>query len=121
MKRFRASSRPSLARLPVDDGQHDDAEVDLQLRVLVQVVENDFGLLAALQFEDDAHAVAVALVADVGDAFELLFVDQSGRVLDQAGLVHLVGKLGDDDRFAVFADLLGSSLGANLQRAAARR
>ena len=43
---------------------------DLQLRVLVQVVEDDFGLLAALQLEHDAHAVAVALVADVGDAFD---------------------------------------------------
>ena len=79
-----------LARLPVDDGQHDDAEADLQLRVLVEVVEDDLGLLAALQFEDDAHAVAVALVADVGDAFELLLVHQRGGLLDQARLVHLV-------------------------------
>ena len=60
-----AVDQAQLARLPVDDRQHDDAEADLQLRVLVQVVEHDFGLLAALQLEHDAHAVAVALVADV--------------------------------------------------------
>ena len=52
-----------LARLAVDDGEHDDAEADLQLGVLVEVVEHHLGLLAALQLEDDAHAVAVALVA----------------------------------------------------------
>ncbi len=94
------------ARLSVDDGQHDDAEVHLHLRVLVQVVQNDFGLLAALQLEDDAHAVAVALVADFGDAFELLLVDQRSGVLDQARFVHLVRNLGDDDGFAVLAHVL---------------
>ena len=73
-----AVDQAQLARLAVDDRQHDDAEADLQLRVLVQVVEHDFGLLAALQLEHDAHAVAVALVANVGDAFDLLFVDQRG-------------------------------------------
>ena len=57
-----------LARLPVDDGQQDHAEVDLHLRVLVQIVQHHFGLLAALQLEHDAHAVAVALVADFRDA-----------------------------------------------------
>ena len=70
MKYLMHVDQAQLARLPVDDGQHDDAEADLQLRVLVEVVEHDLGLLAALQLEHDAHAVAVALVADVGDAFD---------------------------------------------------
>ena len=97
MKRLMHVDQAQLARLAVDDGQHDDAEADLQLRVLVEVVEDHFGLLAALQLEHDAHAVAVALVADFGDAFDLLLVDQRGGVLDQPRLVHLVGNLGDDD------------------------
>ena len=109
------------ARLAVDDGQQDHAEVDLHLRLLVQVVENDFGLLAALQLEHDAHAVAVALVADFGNAFELLFVDQAGGVLDQAGLVDLVGNLGDDDGFAILAHLFGGGFGAHFDGAAAVR
>ena len=70
MKHLMHLHQAQLARLPVDDGEHDDAEADLQLRVLVEVVEHHFGLLAALQLEDDAHAVAVAFVADVGDAFD---------------------------------------------------
>ena len=108
-----------LARLTADDGQHDDAEIDLELRVLVQVVQNDFGLLAALQFEDDAHAVAIALVANFRDAFDLLLVYQPGRSFDQARLVHLVRNLGDDDRFPVLAESFGGRFGAQLQRAAA--
>ena len=86
-----AVDQAEFARLAVDDGQHDDAEADLQLRVLVEVVEHDFGLLAALQLEDDAHAVAVALVADVGDALDLLVVDQRGGVLDQRDLFTWYG------------------------------
>ena len=113
--------QPHLARLPVDDRQQDHAEADLHLRVLVQIVEDDFGLLAALQLEHDAHAVAIALVADLGDAFELLLVDQTRRVLDQAGFVDLVGKLRDDDRLAILAHLLGLRLGAQLDGAAAVR
>ncbi len=108
-----------LARLPVDDGQHDDAEVHLQLGVLVEIVENHFGLLAALQLEDDAHAVAIALVANFRNAFDLFLVHQAGRGFDQPGLVHLVGDFGDDDGLAILAEFFGRGLGAQLERAAA--
>ena len=80
MKYLMHVEQAQLARLAVDDRQHDDAEADLQLRVLVEVVEDHLGLLAALQLEHDAHAVAVALVADVADAFDLLLVDQRADV-----------------------------------------
>ena len=73
MKYLMHVDQAELARLAVDDRQHDHAEADLKLRVLIEVVEDDFGLLAALQLEDDAHAVAVAFVADVGDAFQIFF------------------------------------------------
>ncbi len=43
-----------LARLPVDDRQHDHAEADLQLRMLVQVVEDNLRLLAPFQLKHDA-------------------------------------------------------------------
>ena len=113
--------QPHLARLPVDDRQQDHAEGDLHLRELVQIVQDDFGLLAALQLEDDAHAVAVALVADLGDAFEPLLVDQARRVFDQAGFVDLVRKLHHDDRLAILAHVLGLRHGAQLDGAAAVR
>ena len=76
-------------------------------------------LFVALDFDHDAHAVAVAFVANVGDAFDLLVVDQLGDVLDQVLFVHLIRKLGDDDVLAVFAALLDGGFRAHLERAAA--
>ena len=107
------------ARLAVDDRKLDDAEADLQLRVLVEVVENDLGLLAALQFEDDAHAVAIALIANFRDAFDLLLVDQRGGVFDQARFVDLVRNLGDDDVLAVPLPIGSMSALARILQAAA--
>ena len=72
-----------LARLPVDDRKHDHAEAGLKLGVLVEVVEHHLGLLAALELENDAHAVAVALVADVADALDALLVDRRRGLLDE--------------------------------------
>ena len=72
------------ARAAADDGERDDAEGLLQLRVLVEVVEDDLADLAALQLDDDAHAVAIGLVAEVGDALDGLVADQVGDALDAA-------------------------------------
>ena len=108
-----------LARLPVHDGQHDHAEVDLELGVLVEIVEDHLGLLAALQLEDDAHAVAIAFVANLGNAFQPLLVHQAGGRFDQARLVHLVRNFGDDNCLAVLAELFDGGLGAQLERAPA--
>ena len=93
-------------RLAVDQGQHDRAEGFLQLRVLVQVVEHDGGVDILLELDDDAHAAAVGLVADVGDALDAPLVHELGDLLDQARLVDHVGDLGDDDARARGAHLL---------------
>ena len=58
--------------------------------VLVEIVEDDVADLAALQVDDDAHAVAIGFVADVGDAFDRLLAHQFGDALDQPRLVDLV-------------------------------
>src|ERR1700722_2406482 len=107
------------ARLPIDDGEHDHAKVDLELGVFIKIVQNYFGLLAALQFKDDAHAVAIAFVANFGEAFQSLFVHQAGRRFDQARLVHLVRNFCNDDGLAILAELLDGGFGAQLERASA--
>ncbi|CAG0966414.1 partial DNA gyrase subunit A, partial [Anaerolineae bacterium] len=63
-------------RLSVDQRDHVHAEAVLQLRQLVEIVEDDLRDLAALELDDDAHAGLVRLVLQVGDAFDLLVVDQ---------------------------------------------
>ena len=87
-------------RLAVDERDHVDAEHGLERRLRVQVVQHHFGDFAALELDDDAHAVLVGLVAQVGDAVDLLVARQLGDALEQARLVHLVRQLGDDDGLA---------------------
>ena len=73
----------------------------LQRRVLVEIVQDDVGDLSAVQLDDDPHAVAIGLVAKVRDALDRLFPRQLGDLLDEPGLVDLIGDLGDDDRLLV--------------------
>ncbi len=103
-------------RPAADNRQHDDAEVLLQLRVLVQVVEDDVRDLAALQFDDDAHPIAVGFVANVRDPLDHLVADQIGDALLQPRLVHLIRDLVDDDLLAIAASLerFDLHLGAHL-------
>ena len=72
----------------------------------IELVQHHVGNGVALQLDDDAHAVAVALVAQIGDALDQLLAHAFGDALDHARLVHLVRHLGDDDRLALLAHLL---------------
>ncbi len=99
--------------------QHVDAEAGLQRRVAVELVEHDIGRGVALQLDDHAHAVAVALVAQIGDALDQLLAHAFGDALDHARLVDLIRHLGDDDRLALLAALLEMRLAAHHDRAAA--
>ena len=108
-----------LPGLAVEDGQEDHREAFLHLGVFVELVEDDLMLGAALELDDDAHAVAVGLVADVGDVVDDLFGDELGDALDEVGLVDLVGDLGDDDGLAAAGDGLEAALGAHHEAAAA--
>jgi hypothetical protein len=106
--------------LAVDERDHVDAEAVLQLRLLVEVVEHHLGHFTALQVDDHAHARLVALVLDVADALDLLFLHQLGDALEQRLLVHLVGDLVDDDRLALaFVDVLEVAFRAHDHAAAA--
>ena len=114
-----ASSSGSSLRLAVEHGQEDHGEAFLHLRVLVELVEHDLRLRAALELDDDAHAVAIALVAHVADVVDDFFVDQLGDALDELGLVDLVGDLGDDDRLFFLGQIFNGHLGAHQEAAAA--
>ena len=91
----------------VNNGEHVGAEVRLQRRVLVEVVENDLGDGVALQGDDDAHAdTGGGLVLDVGDATDAPVGNLLGDGGHQIVGVHLVGQFGDDDdsALALFLD-----------------
>src|SRR5205823_10719079 len=63
--------------------------------------------------DDDAHALTVALVADVRDAGKALPLHQIRDLLDQRGLVHRVRQLGHDDRLAAALAILDVGLRAH--------
>ncbi len=85
----------------VDEGHVVDAERGLHLGHLVELVEHHVGVGVALELDDDAHALVVALVVDVGDAVEFLVGHEVGYVADELGLVDVIGYLGYDDILVV--------------------
>ena len=108
------------ARLAVHQRHHVHAEAVLQLRQLVQVVEDDLRDFAALQLDHDAHAGLVRLVAQVGNAFEPFFADEFADPDEQIRLVHLVGNFVDDDGLAAaLVDVLDVRARANHDATAA--
>ena len=109
------------ARLAVDQRHHVHAEGVLQLRHLVQIVQDDVGDLATLELNHDPHTGLIRLIADFRNAFNLLFVDQLGNLLEQGALIHLIRQLVDDDRLAVagFIQIFEMGLGTHHHTTAA--
>jgi hypothetical protein len=91
------------SRLPVDDGEHDDAETRLHLRVGVELVQDHLRDGVPLQVHDDPHAVPVRFIPQVGDAFDLFEAHQGGDLLDETRFVHLIGQLRDNDALSLGA------------------
>ena len=94
----------------VHQGDVDGVEVGLQRRLLVEVVEHHLRNGALLEVDDNAHALAVGLVAHVRDALDLLLVDRLGNLLLKKALVDGIGNLGNHQALAAVLDLLHMNL-----------
>ena len=70
--------------LAVDERQHVHVEGELHRGVLEQVVQHLVRVRVALDLDVDPHPVAIGLVAQVGDALDLLVLDEVGDLLEQA-------------------------------------
>ena len=92
-----------LLRPAADQRHHVGAERALQRREAVKLVQHHVGHGVALQLDHHAHALAIELVANIGDAFDLLLAHQLGDLLHHRRLVHLIGDFGDDQRLALLA------------------
>ena len=83
------------AGLAVDQGDGVDAERVLHRRLAVELLEERLGDEAVLDLDDQPQAVlAVGEVLDVGDALELLGLDQRLDPLDDLLGADAVGQLG---------------------------
>ena len=71
-----------LVRLPFKQRQHDGAKGILQRGLLVESFQNFGDVGVALEFDDDSDAIAIAFVAQVGDAFDFFVVHQFRNLLD---------------------------------------
>ncbi len=78
MKCSSAALRSRIFGLPADDREDVHAERALQRGQLVELVEHDLRERVALELDDDAHAVAIGLVAQVADALEPLLAHELG-------------------------------------------
>ena len=109
------------ARLAVNQGHHIDTEAVLQLGQFVELVQNDFGIFIAFQFDHDTHTGFIGLVAQVGYAFQRFFAYQLADFLNQLGFVYLIWDFIDNNGFAftVFTDRLDMGFTAHYYAAAA--
>ena len=76
----------------------------LELRVFEQLILNHHRYRIALELDDDAHAVAVRFVPEVGNAFDLFVAGQQGNFLQEGALIDLVGDFGGDQRIPTRSD-----------------
>src|SRR5262249_43397513 len=109
-------------RAPGDDGEVDHAERRLQIRHSIELVDDDLRKDVLLQLDDEADAVAIGLVADLADAFDLLVANELADVRGDARLVDLIRDLREDDLLAIGAvrDRLDHLPRAHDDRAATR-
>ena len=70
--RFSISGRPPFSAIMLAP------KLDLQRREAAELVQHDVGDRVALELDDDAHAVAVGFVAQVGDALDALLAHELG-------------------------------------------
>ena len=84
-------------RLALDKREHIDRAGVLKLGVFVQQIEHDLRVGVLLDLDDDAHARAARLVADVADAVDALGLDEVDHIFQQQRAVDLIGQLSDDD------------------------
>ena len=61
--------------LSVDQSQHNDADSVLQLGIGIQLIEHQLGVGIAFELDDNLHALAAGVVADVANLVDLLFLD----------------------------------------------
>ncbi len=84
-----------MARDAVDQSQHDGAKGVLQLCLEEQLLQYLARVGIALELQNDAHAVPIALIAQVREPDQLPVADQPHDRLDHPLLTYLVGKFAD--------------------------
>ena len=83
--------------------------------MLVELVEDDLRFCAALEFDYNAHAVAIGFVAHVRDVVNCFVVYELGDALNERCLIYLVWNLCNDDCLTSLGQVLDGCLCANCE------
>ena len=81
-----------LSGLPIHKRQQDGPEVALQCCTPLQVCQHLGGIGITTQLHQHPHSIAVAFIADVGDAADLAVVDRFSQFFNPARFAQLIGK-----------------------------
>ena len=84
-------------RAALDQGDVVDGEAGLEFGVFEQGVQDDIGIGALLDADDDPQTLAGTFVVDVGNAVQTLVFDHLADLFDHGPLVDHVRDLGHDD------------------------
>ncbi len=113
--------QPHLFGLSVHHGQENHAEAFLHLRVLEKLVQDDLRFGAAFQLDNNPHAVAPRLIANIGDIVNDFVIHQLRNAFHNLGFVNLVGNFPHDNGFASLVQVFNGGLGAHHKFAASVR
>ena len=84
-------------RFAVHQRKVDDTERILQLRMLIELVENDVGIGIPADFNADFHSLTARVIAKRCDAVDLFISDEIRDRLDEPCLVDKIGELRHKD------------------------
>src|SRR5574344_207605 len=82
-------------------------------KIFEKIIKHHIGNSAHLEFDDDAHAVAVTFVVDVRDAIYFLSLNQFGNFLDELSFIYLIRNLCNNNSLSTAVGHLYFCLGAN--------
>ena len=84
-------------RATFDKGQVVHVEVGLQVCIQEQMIDGDLGNSILLELDDDSDSVTSGLVPDCGNVLQDIILAQVVDLLDQCGLVYLIGDFREHD------------------------
>mmetsp|Transcript_57163 Transcript_57163/g.134546 ORF Transcript_57163/g.134546 Transcript_57163/m.134546 type:complete len:247 (+) Transcript_57163:1618-2358(+) len=90
-------------RLTVDQRQHVGAEIALKWGELVEIVKHHLRISIAAQLHNNAHAIAITLIANIGNTFQLLVVDHLSDAFNHRRLIRLVRQSCNHHRITIRA------------------
>jgi len=118
-KKLDRLNKSKLFRLSIYDSQKDHAETFLHRGVLEKLVEYDLRFAATLELDHDAHAVAIAFVANIRNIVDDLLVHQLRDAFDQPRFVHLIRNFSYDNSLPIFIESFDGGFGAHHEAAPA--